>query len=229
MCYLNTVRSRRSLLLPTVLLAIGVALLIGCFSVPATRQLQPDWKRRPEHLVGDDPDKPVRIGQTDFADAFAEISPQIGKQYRSDGWGGSVTTSILPAWSILNWTASTDRRQFAVAYQIRTATDVYPLCFMATPKTETRWLTLDVNEQMIVTGATITSEPVPGVGQVQLDEWLQIFDEPQRRKLQAEGLFPADDVLAEAGRLAREHQRRINQQRSRQRPGATSPAEEFWK
>lgn len=202
----------RRLILPLALLAMGILLLIGCVTIPATRQLQPDWKRRPEHFIGTEADKPVRIGYTTLDDAFLELNPRTGAQVSSSGWGTTVSTRINPPWSILNWNVSRDRREFVLMYHVRTATDIYPLCFMATPRTEPRWLMLQVDEQMTITSATTTTQPVASAAPVPADEWLQIFDEARRRKLQSAGMLPADDVLAEAGRSSREGQRRIAEQ-----------------
>jgi len=221
------VRKPSHLALPLSLLILGVALLVGCITIPATRNLQPDLKRRPEHLIGDSANRPVRIGQTSFADAYVKLTPAIGTMVDDQAWGSTVTSSRpLSQWSILNWTATPDRRQFAITYQIRTATDVYPLCFMANARTENRWLVLSVNDGGVVTEANTTSEPVAGIEQIPVDDWLVIFDESQRRRIQAEGLLPPDELLAQAGKLQREHAARteaIRAQRRAARERTTQP------
>jgi len=214
-------RKRSRLIVPLTLLVLGIGLLVGCITIPATRQLQPDFKRRPEYLIGDVPDKPVHIGQTTFADAYLKLTPAIGTMVYDQGWGSTVTSNRpLSQWSIINWTATPDRRQFAISYQIRTATDVYPLCFMAHARAENRWLVLSVNDAGVVTATNTTSEPVAGMDQIPVDDWLVIFDESQRRRLQADGLLPPDELLAQAGKLQREHAKRSEEQRAQRRRAA---------
>lgn len=213
------------IIVPLLLAVAGIILLIGCIPVPATRQFQPDWKLRPEHVIGNSPDKPVRIGSTRIDAAFIELSRRTG--------------GINPPWSIMNWIVSRDQRRFAVAYQVRTTTDIYPLCFFAQERTEQRWLTLDVDDVGIVTGATTTTQEPPGLQRLLPDQWLKVFDESQRQKLQAAGVFPADDILRQAGEAQRSAQQQVQQQRPQrkqpqsQAPGqrypTNAPAEEFWK
>jgi hypothetical protein len=197
-------RSPRRWLVPLSLVTIGIILLIGCIPIPATRQLQPDGRPRPEWAVGTGKDKPVRLGQTTIEDAFNELSRRTGASVQTDfGWWTSEKSRVAPLWSVMNWSVSPDRRRFALCYQIRTTTWVMPLCFSLMPVAEKRWVTIDVNEGGIVTGATTSAQAPPGLANPQPDEWLTIFSEPQRRKLQATGVLPPDEVLRQAGEFAR--------------------------
>jgi hypothetical protein len=65
------------LAIPLLLILAGMLLLMGCFPVPATKQLQPDLKLRPEHLIGAGSDKFVRLGETSIDDAFIVLSRQV--------------------------------------------------------------------------------------------------------------------------------------------------------
>jgi len=220
-------------LAPLALVALGVILLIGCIPVPATRQLQPDNRLRPEHVVGYAANKPVRLGQTRIEDAFMELSRRTGTKVDSAGWS-TVRSGINPPWSIMNWRVSPDRRHFTVEYQVRTQTDVYPLCFFyAQEQTERRWLTLDVDEHGIVTGSTTSAQDPPYSQPAWPDEWLRIFDDSQRRKLRAAGFLPDDAVLEEGGRLMRQATqpgaRRMRPPPSASPSTAPSDAERFWR
>src|SRR3982751_4987883 len=67
----------RPFVLPVGLIVLGICLLIGCIPIPATRQLQPNWRPRPETAVGPGPDKSIQPGRTNVADAFIAISTRI--------------------------------------------------------------------------------------------------------------------------------------------------------
>ena len=221
------------ILLPIALVALGVILLIGCIPVPATRQLQPDNRLRPEHVVGSGVNEPVRLGHTRIEDAFMELSRRTGTKVRSGGWT-TVRSGVDPPWSIMNWRVSPDRRQFTVEYDVRTKTDVYPLCFFyAQEQTEPRWLALDVDERGIVTGSTTSAQEPSYAPPAWPDEWLRIFDESQRRKLRDAGFLPDDAVLEEGGRLMRQATQPGGRQTrpASPAPPTTSPtdAERFWR
>src|SRR5438045_3571446 len=94
--------------LPCLLLALGVYLLIGCIPIPATHLLQPSGRPRPEFYVGDKTDKPVQIGHTHIVDAIIAIDSRVSQP--------------KPSWAFSRWQASDNGRQFAVVYEIRTAT-----------------------------------------------------------------------------------------------------------
>src|SRR5437868_6376068 len=104
----------RSITAAVSLVVVGIVLLIGCIPIPASRQYQIDGRPRPERMVGTDPNVPVQLGRTSFADAFIELS----RHTRSiEMWGGllySVQQIEVPTeWSIGKWQISPDGRRFA--------------------------------------------------------------------------------------------------------------------
>src|SRR5687768_11494884 len=105
---------KHEVILPLVLIFVGVSILIGCIPIPATRQLQPDGKPRPERAIGSAPDKPVRLGHTTIGDAFVELSRRVTS--RQTGWIYSAKSTTTPQWSILNWNVAPDGRRFAFLY-----------------------------------------------------------------------------------------------------------------
>ncbi|CAN5363299.1 hypothetical protein BH09PLA1_BH09PLA1_05100 [soil metagenome] len=189
------------LALPLGLIVLGVCLLIGCIPVPATRQLQPDWRPRPETAIGPGADKPIQPGVTPITDAFIAISTRI----RTVTSGGgllepSVDSATRLDWSILRWFVSEDRRRFAARYQIRTSTTIYPLCFNANKQTEDRWLVLEVDEHGIVQ-STSTAAQRPDIAQMTVERCIDVFDEPDRQELHSAGVLPSEEILHEAAKL----------------------------
>src|SRR5215203_4731426 len=106
----SKLRQIRPFALPGGLIVLGICLLIGCIPIPATRQLQPDWRPRPETAVGPGPDKPIQPGRTNVADAFVAVSTRIAPRTHD---GESVESRKWTQWSIRRWLASDDRRRLA--------------------------------------------------------------------------------------------------------------------
>lgn len=182
-------------LIPIALIATGVLTLLGCFQIPATRQLQPNFKPRPEFYVGPGHDKPIRLGYTRIDDAFIEMNHRVQVQ-TLNGWTDLMHAAIDNHWMSLNrWSVSPDRRRFAVAYEIRTSTSFNCLP-VAVADTATQYAVLDVNPQGIVTEAhTAMNAPFPPISPAR---WLEVFDAPTREKLQSAGVFPTDNEIANA-------------------------------
>jgi len=189
------------LAVPILLIMAGIVLLIGCLPVPATQQLQPNLKPRPELLIGPDADKIIRPGVTHIDDAFIELNRRIYTM----GWGYSEEAGKYPwrslasfvnRWPIVllnQWTVSSDRREFTVRYSVRKATWVLPLCFQLNAETEPYALVLSVNSEGIVTGTRTVEKPP--YSPMRLQEWLDVFDAPTRQKLYDAGVFPSDAAL----------------------------------
>jgi hypothetical protein len=193
----------RPFALPLALIVLGIGLLIGCIPIPATRQLQPDWRPRPETAVGQGSDKPIQPGRTSIADAFIAISARIGMETRR-----GTETRTRKDWSILRWLVSDDGRRFAAGYQIRTSTLFYPLCFHSEKRTADRWLVLDVNDQGIVTSTSTVVEH-PAMDPLTPERCLEVFDESTRQKLQSAGVLPGDDILRRAAEAHRRQNRPV--------------------
>jgi hypothetical protein len=216
--------SRRARLLTPILLAmVGIILLIGCFPIPATQQLQPDNRFRPDYFVGSDKSKPIQVGVTRIDDAFIELSRRTQLQMAADARQSSVMRNLS------QWTVSPDGRKFARVYDLRTATWVAPLCFAFQEQTERRWIILEVGAQGVVTGSATLSQ-APGWGWVRIERWLEVFDPPTRAKLAAAGVFPPDQVLLETARKQRNYDEQIRQKRQQRiqshpqrQPATTSP------
>jgi hypothetical protein len=182
--------------IPLMLVVIGVAVLIGCIPIPATRQFQINGKRRPEHTVGTSEQSPVRVGYTHIDDAFIALSRQVTPDPYLKSW----RPPALGIWSLTFWSVSPDARRFAIQYQLRTGWLTFPLCFFYSESTsEARWLTLDVDDRGVVTMINTTNQ-APGYWPMHPLRWLEIFDEPTRHKLQAAGVLPTDDELERAER-----------------------------
>jgi hypothetical protein len=189
------------LALPLLLIIAGVLLLIGCFPVPATQQLQPNLKPRPELGIGAEADKFIRPGITHIDDAFIELNRRI----YTVGWGypeqfGSAPWRELayfvnrsPSVMLDHWTVSPDRREFTVRYGIRTATWVLPLCFQLNAETESKALVLEVNADGVVTGTRTLDDPP--LQSMRRGRWFEVFDAPTRQKLHEAGVFPSDAAL----------------------------------
>jgi hypothetical protein len=178
------------LMIPILLIVAGVLLLIGCLPIPATRQLQPNLEPKPESAIGTTPDKPIQLGRTRIDDAFIEISRRVQtRENIYQDWIDlpAVITKYPTVW-LRYWRVSDDGRQFAVQYQVRTMTYIWPLC--ATYETEPRYLILTVNSNGIVTDQTTAN--TTAIGETSIERWLNVFDEPTRRKLQDAGVFPTD-------------------------------------
>src|SRR4051812_38318059 len=195
------------LAIPMLMIIAGLLLLIGCLPIPATQQLQPNLKPKPDVSIGTEPDKPVRIGYTHIDDAFIEISRRIQTPDRTR-WGTSggyfipdtpftdLPTAIKtsPQTMMDHWQVSNDGREFMARYNVRTATFIWPTC--ATMETAARFIVLTVNSNgVVVAERTLTEKdgrpnfnPFPQ----RIDRWLEVFDAPTRRKLQAAGVFPTD-------------------------------------
>lgn len=185
---------RCRLLLPVTLVLVGVYLLIGCIPIPSTRQFQPDNTLRPEHLIGKG--KPVEIGKTHIDDAFIELTRQVKSDVHAYLFSSNV--SMIPERGRTSyWQVSADHHRFALNYKIRTATWLMPLCFQMYQQTESRWLTLEVNPDGVVTRAT-TTKHFPAEFRSAERNWLEVFDAPTRRKLYDSGIFPSDDQLERA-------------------------------
>ena len=187
-------------LLAACLLMLGLLLLIGCIPVPTLWQDQPDGTPRPEHFVGTDPKSPIHLGQTRFEDAFIFLNRKITTRVRSGGLFASSVSEHGSSgrWSMMNWMASGDRRRFAISYSVDAGTLIWPLCFTATKDIRQRWLNLELDSRGIVVATQTTTEPSPSLRSPQPVEWLTIFDEPTRRKLQSEGVFPSDELIRQA-------------------------------
>src|SRR5262245_10448673 len=214
---------RVKLLAPILLTILGIVLLIGCFPIPATQQLQPDNRLRPEHFIGAEKDKPIRLGVTKIDDAFIEVSRRTQLQSAGD-------VRQPPAMRNLSqWSVAPDRRKFARVYDLRVATWVAPLCFAFQPQTERRWVVLEVDESGVVTGSSSVNH-APGWGLVRVDRWLEVFDPPTRAKLTAAGVFPTDHALLDAARKQLHYDEQIRQKQQERlqslferQPATTSP------
>jgi hypothetical protein len=191
----------RPMLLPLSLVLLGIILLIGCIPIPASRQLQPDWQPRPEHLIGRG--KLIQLGQTKIDDAFIAIGNALGPLQQSDLFG-KVQGLTTRMWTIERWQVSPDCHKFAVAYSIRTGSWLMPFCFAATTDAESRWLTLDVAQNNIVTSTT-TTDRNPSLGMTMTDDWLSIFDATSRQKIRDAGLLPSDEMLHQIGQMQRQN------------------------
>jgi hypothetical protein len=181
-------------MIPTVLVGLGAYLLVGCFPIPTLRQSQPDGTPRPEHFIG--AERAVRVGYTHIDDAIIILSQHL--QHKSDPgtsylWASSPRRFFDPKWAIAAWTATADHRRFSMKYSVHTATWVFPICFAVAPVNDERWLTLDADENGIVTHVMTTDKPV--IPRIPAAQWLEIFNEPTRRKFRAARVMPSDDVL----------------------------------
>lgn len=190
-------RRKFRLVVPIISVLIGIYLLIGCIPIPATRQLQPDLSYRPEHYVGTEEDKPVRLGYTHIDDAWVYLSQRV-KPYNGgpNFFGAPARISYSPEWVVSLWSVSSDRRRWSMSYSIRTATWIAPLCFTAWAETAQRWITFDVDENGIITRTTTTDQPL--VAQVDSTRWLEVFDVDTRRKLYDAGVLPSDAALRQS-------------------------------
>jgi len=191
----------RRLALPLVLVSTGFLLLFGCIPIPATRQLQPDFRARPERAVGSGANSPVQIGKTTIEDAFIELSKRVRTSSHVDNeWApySSSTSQMEPRYSMYNWRVSPDGKTFALTYQIRVATLVAPLCFQAAPQTAARWLVLDVNSSGIVERATTVAEPPMTTDRLEIYRLFEIFNAAQRKKLYDAGVLPSDEMIEQA-------------------------------
>jgi hypothetical protein len=174
-----------ALAVPILIIFGGVLLLLGCLPVPATQQLQPNLKPKPDFLIGTNSDRPIQLYQTKIDDAFIVLSKHIGTPppTKSMSAGHWVLYEI--------WSVSPDRRRFAAHYPLRTATWVAPLCFHAEPEIAERWLVLDVASDGTVTHTqTVDEQPFQPQPWVQ---WGDVFDAPTRQKLYNAGVFPSDE------------------------------------
>lgn len=146
-------RTLRRSTLPLALVGIGVMTLIGCIYIPATHALQVNGKLRPEHLVGKG--KAIELGKTHIVDALIAVAGQTRNEKNGSGSNGLWPT--VQALHLSNWySVSSDRRQFAMSYQLRVGTAIWPLCFMAHPDSDGRYIVLTVNEQNIVIDKSTT-------------------------------------------------------------------------
>jgi hypothetical protein len=191
------------MMIPVILIIAGVLLLIGCFPVPATQQLQPNLQPRPEAYIGAEPNKPIHLGETRIEDAFIELSRHI--QARTEkGLTSLLRRAVDDPFATFNyWSVSDDNRHFAVCYEVRKATWVWPLCFQATADTDIYFLILDVNDDGVVVGERTMKDVNSPFAHATMQRWLTVFDEPARRKLQAAGIFPSDQRIAMLLRLNR--------------------------
>src|SRR4051812_25150323 len=90
------------LAIPIMIIVLGVLSLLGCIRVPATGQLQPNWKPRPEFAIGTTRDKPIRLGQTRVDDAFVELNRQVQTE-TGHGWTDLRSAAETDSkWMILN-------------------------------------------------------------------------------------------------------------------------------
>jgi hypothetical protein len=187
------------LVLPLLLIFAGILLLLGCLPVPATHELQPNLKPRPETSIGAEPDKPIQLGRTRIDDAFIILSHKVQIRKADEDWvelaqyGQRAPLAVLSRWGV-----SEDRSQFWVQYDVRTSTDIWPLCFQAIPQTVPQYLILDVNTDGIVTAEHTLDQPpvrIPIQYKYSFLRWQQVFDEPTRRKLYDAGVFPSDEVF----------------------------------
>jgi hypothetical protein len=196
---------RTKLITPILLTILGIVLLIGCFPIPATQQLQPDNRLRPEYLIGPEKDKPIKPGVTRIEDAFNEISRQTGSR---------LVGHVNPDAYLSQWRVSPDKRQFVHAYQIRVATWVVPLCFYLQQVSEPRWLVLQVDRSGVVTGSMTLSKD-PQLRPLTPGQWLELFDAPTRAKLVAAGVFPTDAHLRAEEQYRIQYEERGKQMRDR--------------
>ncbi len=181
-----------SLAIPMLLIIAGVLLLLGCLSIPASRQLQPNFKPRPEFAVGTGADKPIRLGYTHIDDAFIELNHQVQDE-GPGGWADLGHLAMRSFYGILNhWSVSPDGTEFAVRYDIRTAT-VFNCFPIATSDTQAQFLVLKVNANHVVTATRTTDRPP--FSPVPLARWLEVFDPPTRSKLHAAGVFPSGPAV----------------------------------
>src|SRR5947208_929312 len=186
--------THRRIAMAATLFVIGVVLLIGCIPIPATWQEQSDGRPRPERAIGKRTDDPVRLGYTHIEDAIMQLTRRVGGPPAFSGW---LPVAMAPAvhgpWRISQWSVSPNRRQFALYYSLRTGIQVWPLCFSITQDTESRWLTLQLDDRGVVVGTKTSNQPP--FPPTTPPEWLRIFDEPTRRRLQYAGILPSDATL----------------------------------
>src|SRR3954465_6168828 len=96
---------------PLALLALGIILLIGCIPIPATRQLQPNFKPRPEYSIGKGTHNEIKLGHTKIEDAFIAISRRLGPLQSGGGhelYRDRMYSLTEPLWSIRRWQVSPD-------------------------------------------------------------------------------------------------------------------------
>ena len=183
------------LAIPLALILSGLLLLIGCLPIPATQQLQPNLKPRPEFYVGSKTDSPVRLGQTRIEDAFIELSQRV-QGMTPDGWMDLILIGkTYPMAPLSYWSVSPDGRHFSVLYEVRKVTWVMPLCFQAIPGNDTQYLILDVDANGVVVGQSTTTKWDGPFGATKIARWLEVFDEPTRRKLHEAGVFPSEEQI----------------------------------
>jgi len=217
-------RASRRLIVPLLLVAIGVALLIGCIPIPLPRTSQSDGLPRPEQFVGDESRYPVWIGHTKIAEAFITLSRRVRSQTTNPMPLPMALATMAPEWSITYWSVSPDGRRFALRYTIYTTFWVAPLCFVAWHDHETRWLVLDVSPNGIVTGYRVVSKG-PENWQTTPGRWLEVFDEATRKKLYDAGVFPSDELLNYVEQQRQQMLRKSQELRERHRRAATTRSE----
>lgn len=223
---------------PVALLGVGVMLLVGCFTVPATRQLQTNGKRVPEKIVGTDSGDRIVPGKTRLADALIALQEQTAGTRTYQAYMGPPSRTSNP--QPLDWRISDDARCAAVSYQVRTGTEVWPLCFSAESVGQTRYLVLDLDERGTVTGTRtlqrLGTEEGLGIPQARVDAILNAIDADDRRQLIDAGLLPDEQTLrfqGEAyerfeaerrGRYGTSRPGQIEQLKSRLRDPTSTPA-----
>ena len=205
----------RRLAVPAALVAAGLWSLSGCLYIPATRQFQTDGRPRPDSLVGDDADDPIRVGRTGFEEAVVALVQGVNGARPPAGPTASAT--FQPAASnylVYNGWASRDGRHVAVAYALRKGTTVWLLCGSYA---DARYdlLMLDFDERFVVSGARTVPDYLSLAGMnryaargptLRLEDgtellplrgtwWHDLLPEPSRRRLQQAGVLPDDAAL----------------------------------
>jgi len=144
-------------LLPIILLIAGVYLLVGCIPIPATQQVMVNGKLKPSYSIGSGGKSLVRLNHTRIEDAMQSIDELVAGVQVGEGLFGMRGLPETAGQVHGRWVKLSDQ-QYVLAYNVRTATVIWPLCFTATTEWRPDFLILHVKDG-IVTDFETTQHP----------------------------------------------------------------------
>jgi len=131
---------------PVVLLLLGLYLIVGCIPIPATQQYLTNGKLKPRYSIGESESSPIRIRYTTL-DRAIEVLDELLAGVVPANFAGAPLSTKAEEWKH-TWIAFDDGRHFALPYEKRTATWVFPLCFFMTiTDSDIEYIVLETDEQ----------------------------------------------------------------------------------
>jgi hypothetical protein len=144
----------RRFALPAILIAIGVAMLLGCIPVPATQQFTTTGAVKPTYKIGKSGKYPIQLGHTNIKQAIAFLDQHLSGTEDNqifNGPGDKTAVDVHASWQKVGLNT------YAVPFSVRTWVLIWPLCATMTSGSSWHYLLLKTDENGTVVDFEVIS------------------------------------------------------------------------